>query len=79
MIEPVICAWTIRAVHPGEDQEGQYQFGGIVKADVEQPAEGLPARSASWSVARRSQSEDHDGGGTDKEDPAGRRVGVSKM
>jgi hypothetical protein len=44
MIEPVICAWTIRAgdlrlddpsVRPGEDEEGQYQFGGVAKADVD--------------------------------------------
>src|SRR5262249_50958605 len=43
-------------MHPGEDEEGQYQFGGVAKADLEQPAEALPARCASWPVARRSKS-----------------------
>jgi hypothetical protein len=70
-VDPVICAWTIRACTRG-DEEGQYQFGGVAKADVEQPAERLSARSASGGAAKPI-CEDRDGGGTNKEDPGGRR------
>jgi len=55
-------------MHPGEDKEGQYQFGGVAKADVEQPAERLSACSASGGAAKPI-CEDRDGGGTNKEDP----------
>jgi hypothetical protein len=28
------------SMRPGEDEEGQYQFGGVAEADVEQSADG---------------------------------------
>ena len=62
-------------MRPGEDKEGQYQFGGVAKADVEQPADGA-AGALGQLVGGAAQpiGEHSDGGGAGQEDPAGRRV-----
>ena len=62
-------------MRPGEDEEGQYQFGGVAEADVEQPAEGAAgALRQLVGGAAKPICEHSDGGGTGQENPAVRRV-----
>jgi hypothetical protein len=43
-------------MRPGKDEEGQYQLAVLPKLMLSSPPIVLPARSASRSVPRRSQS-----------------------
>jgi hypothetical protein len=62
-------------MRPREDEEGQYQFGGVAEADIEQPADGAAGVLCKLiGGAAKPIGEHSDGGGTGEEDPAGRRV-----
>ena len=62
-------------MHPGEDKEGQYQFGGVAKADVEQPADrAAGALRELLGGAAKPIGEHSDGSGAGEENPARRRV-----
>ena len=56
MIEPVICAWTIRVFARERTKRASISSAVLPKLMLSSPPIVLPARSASCSVARRSQS-----------------------
>ena len=61
------------SMRSGEEEEVQYQLGGVAKAHVEQPADRA-AGALGKLVGGAPIGEHSDGGSTDEESPAGRGV-----